>query len=56
MEREETPELDVDEEIHVPPPAGALHTIGELLAAVLVVAAVLAAFLIAAVVVQWIFP
>jgi hypothetical protein len=45
---------DVDEETDEAPPAGVLRTVGELLAAVLTVAAVLAALLLAAITVQWI--
>jgi hypothetical protein len=58
MDPEETPELDAegaDEEGESAPPAGVLRVIGELLAAVLVVAAVLAALLIGALVAQWMF-
>ena len=45
----------VDEEADEAPSPGVLRAVGELLAAVLTVAAVLAALLMAAVAVQWIF-
>jgi hypothetical protein len=58
MESEETPETnadDGDEEADSAPQTGLLGAVGELLAAVLVVAAVLAALLIGALVAQWLF-
>ena len=46
---------EVEDDAPAAPPGGALRAIGELLAALLMVAAVLAALLIGAVGVQWIF-
>lgn len=58
MEPDDTPGHDVeeaDDEASQTPSPGVLRAVGELLAAVLTVAAVLAALLIAAWAVQWIF-
>lgn len=56
MEPEDTPGPDFeDEDAGDAPSPGVLRTVGELLAAVLTVAAVLAALLLAALAVQWIF-
>jgi hypothetical protein len=55
---EDVPDTDADEEDGdgpSAPPVGALRALGELLAALLTVAAVLAALLIGAFVVQWMF-
>ena len=61
MESEDLPEGIADEEDEddeagsAPAPGGALRALGELLAAAVTVAAVLAALLIGAFLVQWIF-
>ena len=60
MPSEDLPESDADDhdeddEAASPAPGGALRALGELLAAAVTVAAVLAALLIGALIVQWIF-